>query len=204
MFVKYAMCSLSCESRIIFLPERSSIGQYLPKLSAINIKKQSRPRPLLAHTVLYIFKIQKKYGAFWKPPFQNQPKSVRLQATYGNLHYLRKWFRQCNLSNLSSLNLTHTIAYLLILYLQSTYPKIANLIQILYIVCRALGCFKWVLVKGLRLMSYKLVLHAGPDLTDARPKANPLVRTPHPLLREKRKASTIRENRKIMLWKYGH
>jgi len=32
---------------------------------------------------------------------------------------------------------------LLILYLQSTYTKIANLIQILYIVCRALGCFKW-------------------------------------------------------------
>ena len=27
---------------------------------------------------------------------------------------------------------------MLILYLQSTYPKIANLIQILYIVCRAL------------------------------------------------------------------
>ena len=26
--------------------------------------------------------------------------------------------------------------------LQSTYPKLANLIQILYIVCRALGCFK--------------------------------------------------------------
>ena len=44
-------------------------------------------------------------------------------------------------------------------------------------------------MKGLRLMSYKLVLHAGPDLTDARPKANPLVRTPHPLLRKKRKAS---------------
>ena len=41
------------------------------------------------------------------------------------------------------LNLTpHTIAYLLILYLQSPYPKIANLIQIIYIVCRALGCFK--------------------------------------------------------------
>jgi len=34
------------------------------------------------------------------------------------------------------------MAYLLILYLQSTYPKIANLIQILYIVCRALGCIK--------------------------------------------------------------
>jgi len=59
---------------------------------------------------------------------------------YGNLHYLRKWFRQCNFS---CLNLTpHTIAYLLILYLQSTYPKIANLILVLYIVCRALGCFK--------------------------------------------------------------
>ena len=43
-------------------------------------------------------------------------------------------------------------------------------------------------MKGLRLMSYKLVLHAGPDLTDARPKANPLVRTPHPLLREKKES----------------
>ena len=40
------------------------------------------------------------------------------------------------------LNPSLTIAYVLILYLQSTYPKIANLIQILYIVCRALGCFK--------------------------------------------------------------
>jgi len=37
-------------------------------------------------------------------------------------------------------------------------------------------------------MSYKLVLHAGPDLTEARPKANPLVRTPHPLLREKKES----------------
>ena len=37
-------------------------------------------------------------------------------------------------------------------------------------------------------MSYKLVLHAGPDLTDARPLANPLVRTPHPLLREKKES----------------
>ena len=55
------------------------------------------------------------------------------------------------------------MAYLLILYLQSTYPKIANLIQILYIVCRALAVLKGALVKGLRLMSYKLVLHAGPD-----------------------------------------
>jgi len=36
----------------------------------------------------------------------------------------------------------NTSYYLLILYLQFTYPKIASLIQILYIVCRALGCFK--------------------------------------------------------------
>jgi len=125
----------SGESRIIFFPERSSICQYPPKISAINIKKQSRARLLLAHPVLYILKIQKTYGTFWKPPFQNQPKSVRRKATCGNLHYLRKWFRQCNMSNLSSLNLIpDTIAYLLILYLQSAYPKIANLIQILYIV----------------------------------------------------------------------
>ena len=40
-------------------------------------------------------------------------------------------------------------------------------------------------MKGLRLMSYKLVLHAGPDLTDVEPQADPLVRTPQPLLRGK-------------------
>jgi len=32
----------------------------------------------VAHPVLYILKIQKTYWIFWKPPFQNQPKSVRL------------------------------------------------------------------------------------------------------------------------------
>ena len=68
---------ISGESRIIFLPERSSICQYPPKISAINIKKQSRARLLLAHPVLYILKIQKTYGTFCKPLFQNQPKSVR-------------------------------------------------------------------------------------------------------------------------------
>ena len=36
----------------------------------------------------------------------------------------------------------NTSYYLLILYLHFTYPKIENLVQILYIVCRALGCFK--------------------------------------------------------------
>jgi len=36
----------------------------------------------------------------------------------------------------------NTSYYLLILYLQFTYPKIANLILILYIVCKVLGCFK--------------------------------------------------------------
>jgi len=51
--------SSSGESRIIFLPERSSICQYRPKISAKNIKKQSRARLLLAHPVLYILKIQK-------------------------------------------------------------------------------------------------------------------------------------------------
>ena len=54
----------SGESRIIFLPERSSSCQNPPKISAINIKKQSRARLLLAHPVLYILKIQKTYGAF--------------------------------------------------------------------------------------------------------------------------------------------
>ena len=54
----------SGESRIIFLPERSSICQYPPKISAINKKKQSRERLLLAHPVLYIIKIQKTYGTF--------------------------------------------------------------------------------------------------------------------------------------------
>ena len=38
-------------------------------------------------------------------------------------------------------------------------------------------------------MSYKLVLHAGPDLTDVRPEANPLVRAPQPLLRGKKMES---------------
>ena len=47
------------ESRIIFLPERFSIFQYPPKISAVNVKKQSRARLLLAHPVLYILKIQK-------------------------------------------------------------------------------------------------------------------------------------------------
>jgi len=134
---------ISGESRIIFSPERSSICQYPPKISAINIKKQSRARLLLAHPVLCILKIQKTCGTFWKPPFQNQPKSVRRKATYGKLHYLRKWFRQCNLSNLSSL--FNTSYYSLLgnaVFAIYTYPKIANLIQILYIVCRALRSFK--------------------------------------------------------------
>jgi len=39
---------------------------------------QSRARLLLAHPALYILKVQKTYGTFWKPSFQNQPKSVRL------------------------------------------------------------------------------------------------------------------------------
>ena len=46
-------------------------------------------------------------------------------------------------------------------------------------------------MKDLRLMSYKLVLHAGPDLSDARPLANPLVRTPHTSLRGKKRKASI-------------
>jgi len=42
---------------------------------------------------------------------------------------------------LSKFNISY---YMQILYLQSNYPKIANLIQILYIAFRALGCFKGV------------------------------------------------------------
>ena len=44
----------SGESRIIFLPERSSICQYPPKISAINVNKQSRAGLLLAHPVSYV------------------------------------------------------------------------------------------------------------------------------------------------------
>jgi len=43
----------------------------------------------------------------------------------------------------------NTSYYLLILHLQFTYPNIENLIEILYIVSRALGCFKGALLKGL-------------------------------------------------------
>jgi len=61
---KYSGMQASGESRIIFLPERSSIWQYPCKISAINVKKQSRTRLLLTHPVLYILKIQKTYGTF--------------------------------------------------------------------------------------------------------------------------------------------
>ena len=72
----YIVIVSSGESRIIFLSERSSICQYPPKISAINVKKESRARLHLAHPVLYILKMQNTYGTFLKPPFQNQPKSV--------------------------------------------------------------------------------------------------------------------------------
>jgi len=47
----------SDESRIIFLPERSSICHYPPKNSAMIVK--TRARLLLVHPVLYILKTQK-------------------------------------------------------------------------------------------------------------------------------------------------
>jgi len=49
----------SGESRIIFLPERSSIYQYRPEISAIIVKKQSKTRLLFAHPLLHISKTQK-------------------------------------------------------------------------------------------------------------------------------------------------
>jgi len=54
----------SGESRIIFLPERSSIYQYRHEISAIIVTKQSRTRLLFAHPLLYILKTQKIYCAF--------------------------------------------------------------------------------------------------------------------------------------------
>ena len=51
------------ERRIIFLPERSSIYQYRPEISAIIVKKKSRTRLLFADPLLYILKTQKMYCA---------------------------------------------------------------------------------------------------------------------------------------------
>jgi len=75
---------ISGESRIIFLPERSSIFQHPCKISATNVNKQSRARILLTQPVLYILKIQKTYAAFWKPPFQNQPNCTIAESGSGN------------------------------------------------------------------------------------------------------------------------
>jgi len=61
---RYVLLKSSGESRIIFLPERSSIYQYRPEISAIIVKKQSRTRLLFAHPLLYILKTQKMYWAF--------------------------------------------------------------------------------------------------------------------------------------------
>jgi len=36
---------------------------------------ESRAHLLLANPALYISNTQKTYCTFWKPPFQNQPKS---------------------------------------------------------------------------------------------------------------------------------
>jgi len=137
-FIEKCAVLISGQRRIIFLPERSSICQYRPKMSAINVKKQSRARLLLAHPVLYILKIQKTYCTFRKPPFQNQPKSV---VGYVRQLALSPKVVQAMQVELSKFN-TSYYSLLPILYLQFMYPKIANLILIIYIVCRALGCFK--------------------------------------------------------------
>ena len=130
--------SPSGESRIIFLPERCSICQFRPTISAINVKKQSRARLLLAHLVLYILKVQKTYGTFWKPPFRNQPKNVigyvrHLALSPKVVQAMQLELSKFNTSHYSLLANTVFAVYI---------TKIANLMLILYIVCRALGCFK--------------------------------------------------------------
>jgi len=59
---------------------------------------QSRARLVLAHPVFYIVKTQKivLYKHFQNNHFKINQKA--LSATFGNLHNLRKWVRQCNLS----------------------------------------------------------------------------------------------------------
>ena len=84
--------TVSGESRIIFWPERSSICQYRPDISAITVKTQSRARLVLAHPVLYIVKTQK--NVLYNHLKINQKA---LWATFGNLHNFWKWVRQCNL-----------------------------------------------------------------------------------------------------------
>jgi len=73
-----------------------------------------------------------------KLPFQNQPKKRQAIGYVRQLALSPKVVQAMQLE-LSKFNTSY---YLLILYLQFTYPEIANLIQILYIVCRVLGCFK--------------------------------------------------------------
>ena len=137
----------SGESRIIFLPERSSICQYPCKISTINVKKQSRAHLLLTHPVLYILKIQKTVRCILKTTIS---KSTKKRQAIG---YVRQLALSLKVVQAMQLELSkfNTSYYMLILYLQFTYPKKANLIQILYIVCRALGCFKGALVKSLML-----------------------------------------------------
>jgi len=64
----------SGESRIIFLPERSSIYQCRPEISAIIVKKQSRTRLLFAHPLLYILKTQKCIVHFENSHFKIKQK----------------------------------------------------------------------------------------------------------------------------------
>ena len=89
----------SDKSKILFLPERSTICQYRPEISTATVKKQRRERLLWAHPVLYLLKTQNTCCTFWNNHFEINQKA--LKATYGNMHYLRKWVRQCNLSCLN-------------------------------------------------------------------------------------------------------
>ena len=88
------------------------------------------------------FNNTKTYGTLWKPPLQNQPKSV---IGYVRQLALSPKVVQAMQLELSKFNTSYySLLATLILHLQSAYPKMANLILILYIVCRAQGCFKGV------------------------------------------------------------
>jgi len=45
---------ISGESRIVFLPEQSSVCQYPPKISAINVNKQSRAGLLCPPCIVHL------------------------------------------------------------------------------------------------------------------------------------------------------
>jgi len=79
----------SDESRIIVLPEPSSIWQYRQEISAIIVKKQSRARLLLAHTALHILKTRNVLPILKATISKSTKKRYRLQCRLVNLVFNR-------------------------------------------------------------------------------------------------------------------